>query len=453
MVHPMRKSDQVLFHLAMTAWITCALLVIFTAQAFASQPEAVYIENRDQLYEQIRSHGEARDPEFSFEFAPEMKINGYTEELDNFLHSGGLWTFKYEMNGNRLDVRKAVYLKNFAFCDSKPEVYEYVQSCAEEGIWAFFIFFPPETAEYMFANECYELDSQLVETRLRYPSRYNIIKEWNRAWFSAVSYLEKGKNTRPTVGQVRSVYQLAKEINAHTDNLERDFEILMTFDVTDEVKGHSAIHVKEPLYWDFLTNAGIYKAAVEVNRHFLVVNGAEYYSGKAIAWYYRNGKTDSLNEKQQKTLDAALGIIRATSGSETRRARKIHDALCKRISYDGSRESYDWFGAERTRFEDKDTAIGALLEGKADCDGYSDAFYLCASLSGMDVGYLYGGTREKADSSHLRNIICLDGKWRMVDVTWDDKEGKAPSDKYFDIGAAQAGNFIWDTRAELYPIH
>ena len=449
----MRKFVRTLFRLSMIACISCALMIIFVAHVSAETPEAVYIENWDQLYTQIRSHGEARDTEFSFEFAPEMKINRYSEELENMLYSGGSWTLKYEMNGNRLDVSKIRYHKDFAFCDSSVDVYEYVQSCAEQKLWEFYIYFPPKVAEKMFANECAELDNQLVWTRLEHPSNYTIMEKWNRICFSTASYLEKGRNTVPTVGQVRSVYQLWTEILAHTDNHELQFEILMTLDVINEVKGPSTIDEDFPLYVTLLTNAGISRASVEVKRHFLVVHTADYYPGREIAWYYHNGKSETLNGKWRKTLDAALEIVRSVSGSETQRAKQIHDALCNRITYDATRGITNWFGEERINFEDMDTAIGALLEGKADCDGYSDAFYLCASLAGMDVGYLHGATRGKADSSHLRNIIRLDGKWRMVDVTWDDVEGKAPSDVCFDLGADQAGDFIWDRRAELHPIH
>lgn len=451
----MHKSCQKVFRFATDALIFCALLVIFAAHACAEAPEAVYIENWDQLYAQIRLHGEARDEVFSFSFAPEMKLNGYSEELDNLLRSCGCFDFRYEMNGNRLDISYARYYKDFAICDSSSDVFDYVQYCAEQDLHSFFIYFPPGVAEDMFANECYNLDHQLIRTRLRNVSGcYAVVEKWNRAGFSNAFYLEKGKNTVLGPGEIRDVYQFAAELKKHTNNLELSFEFLMAFDVTEEVKGPSTIDGERPLYREFLDNAGIVRAGAEVKRHFFVVSGAEYYPGKEIAWFYQNGRSGSLNEKQRETLDAALEIARSASGSETQRARQIHDALCKKITYDSSRGKYDWFGKEITKFEDMDTAIGALLEGRADCDGYSDAFYLCASLAGIDVCYLHGKVQDKEDSSHLRNIARLDGNiWRMIDVTWDDVENGDPSYECFDIGAGQAGDFVWDKRAQLYAVH
>lgn len=66
-------------------------------------------------------------------------------------------------------------------------------------------------------------------------------------------------------------------------------------------------------------------------------------------------------------------------------------------------------------------AYGALVEGRAVCQGYSDAFKLicdyyripCVCISGVtDTG---GG--------HMWNAIQMDdGKWYLMDITWDDQD-------------------------------
>ena len=67
-----------------------------------------------------------------------------------------------------------------------------------------------------------------------------------------------------------------------------------------------------------------------------------------------------------------------------------------------------------------DTIYGALVNGKALCEGYTKAFsYLC-NLAGIENVIVTGAT----DVPHMWNMVKLGGNWYHVDVTWDD-----PSDK------------------------
>ena len=72
--------------------------------------------------------------------------------------------------------------------------------------------------------------------------------------------------------------------------------------------------------------------------------------------------------------------------------------------------------------------MGAILNGRANCDGYTDAFYLIGTLAGLNVRYQHGDSLDKnywgaeATVSHIWNLLEIGGVWRMVDVTWDDEE-------------------------------
>ena len=61
-----------------------------------------------------------------------------------------------------------------------------------------------------------------------------------------------------------------------------------------------------------------------------------------------------------------------------------------------------------------ETAYGCIIEGKAKCMGYADAFLQTAKLCGLDVRYVYNS------SLHDWNLVKLDGDWYHVDVTWED---------------------------------
>jgi hypothetical protein len=63
------------------------------------------------------------------------------------------------------------------------------------------------------------------------------------------------------------------------------------------------------------------------------------------------------------------------------------------------------------------TCIGALLDGKANCQGYTDAFYLLGNMAGFNVCRMFGRDEKEG---HCWNGIMLDGKLYIVDVTFGD---------------------------------
>ena len=63
------------------------------------------------------------------------------------------------------------------------------------------------------------------------------------------------------------------------------------------------------------------------------------------------------------------------------------------------------------------TALGVLLDGRANCQGYADAFYMLGRMCGLKVDFMAG---TAAGGGHTWNAIELDGKSYVVDATWDD---------------------------------
>ena len=164
------------------------------------------------------------------------------------------------------------------------------------------------------------------------------------------------------------------------------------------------------------------------------------YPGTRIINAVREGNVHGLNRRERETLAAAretADACRRDDPAET--ARLIHDALCERIVY-----------TDNDATDEDDNAIGALLDGRANCDGYADAFYLTGTLAGLEIRYQHGNSRRReADEnwrsvSHMWNLIRIDGSWRMVDVTWDDQEDRTVY-TWFNIGADRARRtHVWD---------
>ena len=63
------------------------------------------------------------------------------------------------------------------------------------------------------------------------------------------------------------------------------------------------------------------------------------------------------------------------------------------------------------------TAFGALVEGRAVCEGYSEAFYLLCKKADLWCAYRVGQSRGQG---HQWNMVKLDSGIYNVDVTWCD---------------------------------
>ncbi|MEG0615361.1 MAG: transglutaminase domain-containing protein, partial [Oscillospiraceae bacterium] len=66
--------------------------------------------------------------------------------------------------------------------------------------------------------------------------------------------------------------------------------------------------------------------------------------------------------------------------------------------------------------EHSDMAYGALVKGRALCQGYAQAMSILCNKVGIDNTLVSGDTGE----AHAWNMINLNGKWYHMDVTWDD---------------------------------
>ena len=159
-----------------------------------------------------------------------------------------------------------------------------------------------------------------------------------------------------------------------------------------------------------------------------------YYPGYAILCAVRAGKEDRLPPTLKETLRAAEKMVSTVYGTDEEMALTIHDMLCRHITYriDDTTES-------------DDCCVGAILNGEANCDGYSDAFLLLCGLKGIQVRLVDGDAREvpspHEDPSHMWDLILLGGLWRGVDVTWDDSGDTVGYENY---------NMGWDRMLQNY---
>lgn len=115
-------------------------------------------------------------------------------------------------------------------------------------------------------------------------------------------------------------------------------------------------------------------------------------------------------------------------------ALSLHDYLIANASYDES--------------EEKNSGYDILVNRSAMCAGYAAAYQDLLQRAGVDCLQV---SSEKME--HAWNLVCIDGSWYHVDLTWDDPTPDAAgfvSHEYFlltdeEISAGEDPHYDWDT--------
>lgn len=153
----------------------------------------------------------------------------------------------------------------------------------------------------------------------------------------------------------------------------------------------------------------------ERNGDWLATVSLRYRMGVRLVDARAEGSPSAWSEEERQTLDAAKRLVAQAqaevSGAEEL-ARRLFDAVRASAMYE------DPPTGSRDRGQVID-ASAALLRGRANCQGFADAFYLVGTLAGLTVAYV---PTMRGGKPHLRNALRTDDGWRTVDVT----AGEAP---------------------------
>lgn len=131
--------------------------------------------------------------------------------------------------------------------------------------------------------------------------------------------------------------------------------------------------------------------------------------------YYTDAAQEKLTDKKVKEIIESLDL---NGRSDYRKIKLIHDYVCENVEYDSESAGNEKGGTEHT-------AYGALVEGKAVCQGYSVALYRLLLEAGVDCRIINGTGVERSGmtGSHSWNIAGIGGVYFYVDSTWDDSTG------------------------------
>jgi len=240
--------------------------------------------------------------------------------------------------------------------------------------------------------------------------------------------------------RISTMAEFAALAEEHAVSLDDSYTVPCEWSLVEELKKNSSTGQGVQQLAEILLQSGcVLSFSVGWYDHEVCLANITYYPGWRIFRLWESGKTDALSSREREALDRALALVSGVSGTALEKERYFYDMLCDRITYDyrddGSGE--------------KDCAVGALLNGRADCDGYSDAMLLCCSLAGIPCRFIHGRALQamqpgSGTGSHLWNLVCIAGSWLICDVTWGDQES-GPSYLYFNLGRQDASlSYHWN---------
>lgn len=417
-------------------------------QRISEQTDVIFtVHDEMELYNTIKEYAKKRVGIYTLVRDDLYTLEQMRKDLYSIIPSLGIRQYKYDTTKDNKIVFEVKYPDSFSICETANDILDYIEECAKKREKEIAIYLSREYARKCKEDNHYELDYTLAISKLKYPGEFLYSEEENSVvFYEDIEYVET-VNIEERVAN--SLEDLMKIYERRSNELSGRFCVFVSDEVLSLIQSKNTYSESGRLWNEIMYNNGMFASFGYIHEHWIKHSGIIYYPGKRIAHAYRNGKVSTLTEIEQRTLHVALDLIGGIYGSDLERVKRIHDVLCKQIKYSHDKTSRP---NQSLSLNDRDTAVGALVYGMADCDGFADAFYLCCNIAGIDARHQRGVSNYTSER-HAWNIVCIDGKWRMVDVTWDMSVKGRVSHEYFNMGAQKASkSHVWDKRALLYDI-
>ena len=120
---------------------------------------------------------------------------------------------------------------------------------------------------------------------------------------------------------------------------------------------------------------------------------------------------EDYHQKMLLSYQKAQSIIDQMPASDNTYdvVKYLHDYLATHVRYDDDLSN-----------DDADTAYGALIDGKARCEGYTNSFSILLNLANIEnAKVLYLGNDVDSEIGHIWNLVKIDNDYYHVDITND----------------------------------
>lgn len=171
----------------------------------------------------------------------------------------------------------------------------------------------------------------------------------------------------------------------------------------------------------------------------------------SLSYNYTKASFDTATQNYKAAIYKARHIAAVQDYSKPDYAKEfyLHNYLVNNCSY-------DYEGYTSGRIPDSSyKPYGALVLGKAVCQGYAEAMKLLCDLSGIECNVVYGTSNGSGSwIDHAWNQVKIGGSYYHLDPTFDDpislNGGNILSYKYYNLTDSQMSkDHKWDTAA--YP--
>lgn len=144
-----------------------------------------------------------------------------------------------------------------------------------------------------------------------------------------------------------------------------------------------------------------------------------------------------LTIDQEIALDTKIGTVlnglNLSGKTDLEKVTAIYAYLCDNVVYDEN--ATNCF-----------TAYGALLDGRAVCQGYALAMMRLLNAAGLEEADVVLGT--SSEINHMWNVVKLDGEYFLLDATWDSDS----EDICYDYFLKGSDDFANHTPTESYTV-
>lgn len=182
-----------------------------------------------------------------------------------------------------------------------------------------------------------------------------------------------------------------------------------------------AVKVKVDSKCDYVQFSKVYSYLTQDHSEifYLSKSSISYYEDKGVYHYvvefkyYYDGSKEKIQAMNAEIATSATEILQKANakGSDLEKEKFIHDYIINNCRYDSK-------AADNINdFSESKGIYGTLINKKAICGGYSSTFQLLVSSLNIKSIKVVGTSDGVA---HAWNMVNIDGKWKYVDVTFDD---------------------------------
>lgn len=250
------------------------------------------------------------------------------------------------------------------------------------------------------------------------------------------------QSTQDKVSNSKSIPQVEYPVNGSTN--------LVKYIAANLMAGNYAIDIKnyytDPTVgiWDAFWEAVYQNPYVSVNSGY--IKGIQL-NGSVLTVRYEGVSKDEMINRQKALLNQAKSVassVTNTGMSDRNKALAINKWLSDNATYDYDAltalekgKSSNDYSVYYTSFPYAWNGLGTAVHNKGVCASYADAFKALADQAGLKAITVIG-TDNVSGGAHAWNKAFIDGKWQVVDVTWDDDSDHGSYTKYFGMTDAVA---------------